>query len=172
MEYLVILNPAIGILLNIFLQIAILRSLRNLALLKSVLIGFTAGIIYMFMMETILMYRTMDDTLIKIVNSTGNIIGYIIFSYCYFHFINMGETARRIRILSELYYARDGLSLETLLDRYNSKIIVNNRVDRMVNKAQIKCVNNRYYIANPTMLFIARVMNVIKFIVCGKKYNT
>ena len=33
-------------------------------------------------------------------------MGYLL-GYCYFHFVNLGETARRVRIVRELWQSED-----------------------------------------------------------------
>jgi hypothetical protein len=54
--------------------------------------------------------------------------------YCFFHFINLGETACRIRILIELSESDYGLSRNEILERYDASYVVNVRLQRMINK--------------------------------------
>ena len=89
--------------------------------------------------------------------------------YCYFNFINLGETARRIRILRELYDSKKGLSMAEILERYNAKNIVEKRLSRLINHGQIIDKNDKYYIGNPIMLLIARIIVTMKLILLGKK---
>jgi len=81
----------------------------------------------------------------------------------------MGETARRIRLLRELYGAADGLTKEEILKRYNAKEIVNLRVSRLLKSGQIVLSEGRYYIKNPLMAFISKLIYFLKFIVLGKQ---
>ena len=46
---------------------------------------------------------------------------YGVLSFGYFHFINLGETARRIRIIREIDAAGRPLTREVILDRYTPR---------------------------------------------------
>jgi hypothetical protein len=87
-----------------------------------------------------------------------NVATYVTFSYSYFHFVNMGQTARRIRILREIYEARGGISYDDLLRNYNAKIILDTRVERLIDKKQIIEKNHRLYIYNSAMANIAKII--------------
>ncbi len=91
--------------------------------------------------------------------------------YCYFHFINIGETGRRIRILSELYHSEKGLTYNEIVQRYNSKEIIEKRMNRLINNSQVINRDGIYYIGKPIMLLMTNVMNVAKLIVLSKKKN-
>ena len=86
----------------------------------------------------------------------------------YFHFINLGETARRIRILRELHEPPDGLTLDGLLARYNAQEIIERRISRLIETHQIVLRDGRYFIGKPFVLWMARSLVVLKFILLGK----
>ncbi|MDD5465380.1 MAG: hypothetical protein PHP73_03450 [Candidatus Omnitrophica bacterium] len=98
-----------------------------------------------------------------------NLIIYFCLSYCYFNFINMGETARRIRLLRELGEAPAGLTKGDILKRYNAQEIINIRINRLMNNSQIVLRNGRYYVGSPVMLFISKAIVLMKLVVLGKK---
>ena len=85
-----------------------------------------------------------------------------------FSFINLGETARRIRILRELHSHKGGLDRDEILGLYNAREITENRVDRLLASGQIVMSEDRYYIGKPFMLFIAKGMYFLKSIIFGK----
>ena len=97
----------------------------------------------------------------------SNLLIYALLGYCYFHFVNMGETARRIRILTELASTREGLSLREILERYSSKDIIDRRLARLVNSGQIKCENGRYYTGSAAVLTMAKFLAAAKKIIFG-----
>ncbi|MDD5505564.1 MAG: hypothetical protein PHR73_02265, partial [Candidatus Omnitrophica bacterium] len=90
-------------------------------------------------------------------------------SYCYFNFINLGETGRRIRLLRELYDSGSGLNKEEILSRYNAEEVVVLRMKRLVNNHQIILRAGRYYVGSPVMLLIAKAIVLMKLVVLGKK---
>jgi len=98
-----------------------------------------------------------------------NIIIYVSLGYCYFHFINLGETARRIRLLREIYDSDVGLTTFELLKLYNAKEVFLYRIERLLKNKQILLQNDRYLIGNPTILWVANIIIFLKFLVLGKR---
>jgi hypothetical protein len=105
----------------------------------------------------------------NIFSAFANAFTYSALGYCYFHFINLGETARRIRILRELYDSKNGLSKDEILSKYNAHQIISKRIERLVNNGQIIFKDGRYYIGHPMMLLIAKIIVMMKCMVLGKK---
>lgn len=150
-----IFNPISGLIINAITQVLSCRYFKKLGLLKSAYLGFISGFIVMLILDTSIFIT--------------NWVIYFLLGYCYFHFLNLGETSRRIRILRELYDSKEGLSLDELLIRYNAKEIFEKRMSRLLNNAQIIYRDGVYYIGSPIMLLIARVMAIIKLIIVGNK---
>ena len=136
------LLPVCGLLINAAVQVAACRASGSL--LRSVFAGFAARL-------------------------PADILCYGAFGYCYFHFINLGETARRIRLVRELYESPDGLSEADLLRRYNSREILAARMSRLLANGQIISRGGRYFTGKPIVLLIARLMALMKLLVTGKK---
>jgi hypothetical protein len=99
----------------------------------------------------------------------ANIITYGALGYGYFHFVNLGETARRIRLLRELYDSEGGLSISDLLARYNSREVLNRRMDRLTVTRQVFRRNGRLYIGKRTVLYMAKILVLMKMLFIGKK---
>ncbi len=166
MDYFNILIPVIGIFINITVQIFSYKYLLGKKLLKSEYSGFLCGSIVLVVCETFAYEEPVVERLSLI---CVNLIIYFCLSYCYFNFINMGETARRIRLLRELDDAPAGLTREEMLKRYNAQQIINIRMSRLIHNGQILLRDGRYYVGSPVMLFIAKMIVFMKLIVIGKK---
>ncbi|MBF0472985.1 MAG: hypothetical protein HQK93_04540, partial [Nitrospirae bacterium] len=98
-----------------------------------------------------------------------DLIIYTALSYCYFHFINLSVTARRIRIVRDLYKNEEGMTKSEILKVYNASVMVDNRVQRMINSGQIIIKDNMLYIGKPILLLIAKIIVLLKFIILGSK---
>ena len=159
--YIYVTMPLVCFLLNVAVQILAARNFKTLGLLKSVIAGFSIGLALLIIAEVALL-----DSLTSIL---ANILTYSALGYCYFHFVNLGETARRIRILRELYEVNNGLSVNEILECYNAREIIEKRLFRLLKNEQIALKDNRYYIGNPIMLFISNVILSLKYFVLGKK---
>lgn len=169
MFHLHILTPIAGLIINVITQVVSFRCNPSFGLLKSEYLGFTIGVLNIFIFDFYFfsISEMSANDFIGII--TANLIIYSALGYCYFHFINLGETARRIRILREIYDAEDGLSLEEMLQKYNAKEIVEKRVSRLINNRQILYKNGRYYIGSPIVLMIARIIVAMKLLLLGKR---
>ena len=149
------LLPVFGLLVNVAVQVAISRA--GWSLLRSVFAGFAAGLVPVFY------FYGLADRL------PGDVLCYGAFGYCYFHFLNLGETARRVRLVRELYECPEGLSETEILQRYNSKEILTVRMARLVKNGQIISRDGRYFTGKPAVLLMARTITLLKLIVTGKK---
>jgi len=169
LNYLQVINSVIGLIVNMLVQVISLRYISNLGLLKSVYVGAVTGLVSVCTVETYIsmsMFQSLNKFSATLI---ANFIIYMSLCYCYFHFINLGETARRIRILREIYDSEEGLSMTEILERYNAKEIFEKRINRLLNNGQIVDKNGKYYIGNPVMLLIAKVIVTMKIFLIGKK---
>lgn len=90
--------------------------------------------------------------------------------YCYAHFVNLGATARRIRMLVELSDAPDGLTEAELFERYSAIEILGRRIARLEDNAEIRREGGRMYTGGSRkVLFMARAITALKMILLGKK---
>lgn len=168
MVYLHIFSPILGLGVNAVCQVCYCRYVKNASLLKSTFFGFLWGLVVMLSIEAFYVQAPISPLFKNLPSIVVGVISYIALGYCYFHFINLGETARRIRLLRELSDSPDGLSLEEILQRYNAKEIIDNRLNRLLKSGQIIHRDNRYYIGKPAMLLMSKAILFLKFFVLGK----
>lgn len=83
---------------------------------------------------------------------------YALFAYSYFHVFNMGETARRVRILSELR-ERGELSAAELKSLYNTAAILDRRMERLVALGQVRLEEGRVVLKSRRLYRAATVIN-------------
>ena len=159
-ELLLAVSPLLGLFVNVVVQVCASRYISKITLLRSVYLGFAAGLF----VQTCILLPGGDLYLML-----ADLITYFALGYGYFNFVNLGETARRVRILRELYDAGGSLSPEELLKRYNSRDMIEKRIQRLVNNGQVIYNNGRFYIGTPLVLFMAKAVTLGKFIVLGRK---
>lgn len=168
-SYIHIFSPLFGLLTNVITQLSGCRYARKWGLLQSVFTGFFWGFVIVLTIEGVY-YLAIKPTSVEFVGQIAvSTMTYIALGYCYFHFINLGETARRIRIVRELWESEDGLSMDELLKRYNASEIINARLQRMMSKKQIVLRDGRYYIGKPIMLYISKAIVMMKLILLGRR---
>ena len=125
-------------------------------------IGFLAGLIALFAFEWWL-----PGGFSRFGELLANTLIYVCLSYSYFHFNNMGETARRIRMVRDLSERPDGMTVEEIVGTYNSLEMVRRRIGRLASAGYLVSKDNRIINGNPTFLRIAQTIRLIKWIVYG-----
>lgn len=162
------ITSVLALTINIVFQILTYRLILKIGLLRSIFLGFFAGLFTLLFIESILIIDSNGKANV-VYDGLANVLSYGALGYCYFHFINLGETARRIRLLRELIDAGTGLSEREILQRYNSKVIVDKRLARLINSRQVIMQDGRYYLGDRTVLRMATVITIMKLLVLGKK---
>ena len=158
--------PVLGLAGNVLCQILSLRVLRC-GLLRSVYVGFALGWAADIILRVSLSPAGATPLGLAGESAVDSVI-YACLGYCYFHFINLGETARRIRIIRELQECPEGLDLSGLLARYNARMIVEARLGRLLRNGQVTLEGNRLRIGRPTVLFMARGLTLLKRLLLGR----
>lgn len=169
MEYLYAILPIAALSLNVFLHILISRYLPKVNFLISVFAGFFTGLGALLCLDFLSSQYAGIALMDKAGYSVTGAITYLALGYCYFHFVNLGETARRIRLVRELEQSTTGLTLEEILQRYNAEEIISRRLKRLLNSGQIIIKDNRYCIKSPFMLLASKIMVFLKVLILGKK---
>jgi len=163
-DYLGVFSPVIALLINVITQILSLRYAVN-GLLKSIFLGFLFGLLCLFIVQFCATFQNIEF----LPGLMVNIIIYSLFGYCYFHFINLGETARRIRILRELHDSNGKLTLEEILKRYNAEEMVELRLQRLISSGQVISKGGRLHVGRPVLLFLSKIIILIKLILLRQK---
>lgn len=78
-------------------------------------------------------------------------------AYVYFHFFNMSETARRIRLIIELY-RRGGLTAGEIEALYRTSDVIHLRLERLVQLGQLEYDGGSYQLKGRMLYFAARVV--------------
>jgi len=98
---------------------------------------------------------------------TADVLLYASFCYVYFHWNNMGETARRIRMLRELAAAPEGLTFDDMVSRYSAREILERRLERLSAAGQIRETDGRLVLTSTTVLLSARLVGLAKLLIFG-----
>lgn len=85
------------------------------------------------------------------------LIIYNVLAYSYWHIFNMGETARRIRMLYELSLA-GRMKHSELENRYGVKNIIDVRLERLIAMKQILKHQKRFFLRSPLFYWIGVVI--------------
>lgn len=150
-----VLIPPAALCVNVLAQILCARA--KMPLLKSVFVGFFAGLA-----AVPLATRSGAG------NMAANAAIYAGLGYCYFHFLNLGETARRIRLMREIYEAERPISARELETRYSPAEMLERRIQRLVNTGQLREQNGRLYVTGGSVSLMADALVLCKKIYYGR----
>lgn len=151
------LLPLLGLLVNALAVVALAR--RGVSLLRSVYGGFTLGAVFVLASDL--------QAGAQAAKYAADGLIFCALGYGFFHFLNMGETARRIRLLLEL--RENGAQTEAeLLGRYSAADIVDARMGRLLRNGQVRLVDGRYVVGAPAVLFMERALTIMKRIFLGR----
>ena len=154
--------------MNVISQIIITRYVKKYGLLTSVILGFLVGLAIVFTIE-IAHTLTSNSPISEVIGVLAlNTITYGALGYCYFHFVNLGETARRVRIVRELLDSKHGLSMSEILEYYNASEIIRVRLQRLLKNKQITLRNDRYFITKSMLLYITKIIIMMKIAILRK----
>ena len=155
---------------NVILQIFIFRCFPRFGLLRSEVAGFAGGSLFLSYLGLYIFFSFRLSLSDYLGFFLSHMVTYSALGYCYFHFLNLGETARRIRILREFYDSKEGLSYEQLLQHYNAKMMLEVRMQRLLDSHQIEFKQGRYYIRSPLVLVFSMIVVKMKKLLFGRNY--
>ena len=166
-EWLVVAAPVLGLAANAAVQVGCCRALPAWGRLRSVYAGFGAGLAAAMALSSFELRVASCEPARSFFDLLANLVAYGALGYGYFHFVNLGETARRIRILRELAESEGGLTLGELLARYNAREIVQRRLKRLLDTRQVVLRDGRYRIGRTAVLRMAEAMALMKRLLLG-----
>jgi hypothetical protein len=83
---------------------------------------------------------------------------YSLLAYSYFHLFNMGETARRVRILVELR-EHGNITIEELKSFYDAGAILDRRLERLVALGQVRYEGAAIVLSSKRLYWAAALMD-------------
>lgn len=167
--------PIAGLAANVAVQVLVWRGFPRLGLLKSLLLAFAVGLAATSLISVAVCLKGADGgRILPFLLVNGGT--YAALGFGYFHFVNLGVTARRPRILREVFEAGGVLPLDDLFVRYSGAHIVGQRMVRLLGSGQVVERDGRYYIGigpwpgrRPAMLWITRILFAFKVLVLKKR---
>ncbi len=147
------LTPLLTAIIHALLMRAGLRRMQSrqmTALITSaVLAPFLAAVLWH-------LYLSGLDSADRLAASLYATLVFCLMSYTYFHFFNMSETARRIKMVIEIGKS-DGLPAAALKGRYNAGLMVDNRIERLKAAGQI-CEKDGKFRLNARLIYYAALI--------------
>jgi hypothetical protein len=171
MNLLIATAGTLAFILDVLVQIMFFRAHNSTGLLRSIKWGFLSGLAFLAVLYLVLWSFSAADLWTLIFHGMVGVLSFGSLSYGYFHFINLGETARRIRILREFSEAGGQLSYAELLARYNARTQIDIRLQRLLTTGQVVDKGGALVIGKGTVLRITKIMYCLRGLLFGAGYN-
>ena len=170
---LVVLAPLVGLAICFVAHVVVSRRAPALAHHHGLLVSVAAGAVVVLAVLAPVVREDLArvSTLDAVGALAAALAAYTLLAYCYvIGFFNIGESARRIRLLIELESAGPrGMSQPEVLTAYNARMIVDARVERLLAGGQIAEVHGRYFLASRVMLWAAKALVVVKMVLLRRR---
>ena len=164
-----VIIPVLGLFVNMTFQIMGIRCVASVDYYKSIAYGFWLGLFMVLVSEAVFMLLGVKGLSDLLALSTANLMIYLLIAFSYFAFINLGVSSLRVRLLDELDRSVEGLSMSGILERYNSREIIKNRVEKLGEMGQLIRKDDRYFVGRSTALLMVKILELLKYVVLGRK---
>jgi len=159
---------AFALLVTGIIQIGCVRFSRStIGVVSSLFVGFVLGFIGLLSGEFFLASSGTGGLVDSICLGISNAVLFVCSWYFYFHYINIGEASLRIRILREID-AVEGCTPQQLFCVYNTRVIVETRMKRLVADGQLIHRQGRYYAGKARMVLVAKVFTALRWVLLGR----
>lgn len=163
----VVLAPILGLAVYCLTQVGIASLLRRRNPYLSLAIGLVAGLIAAVVASGAAIARSGYSRMDGGGFLTLNVATYLALAWGYFNFVNVTIASLRVRLLGELWAAGRPLPRAALLDGYNSRQVIDIRIDRLVRGGHLVYRDGRYFLGKRRFLMVARFYNFLRQAIIG-----
>lgn len=162
-------SPIAALAINMTVQIVGLRLRRGSHFFRSVVEGFFLGGLGFLIIEVLLIIddQTQGDSVTTAL--LVNLPTYLALSYCYYSFVQLGQTSIRLRMYSEIASRATGVTIEEMEREYDENALTDMRLQRLIESGDILEKNGRYFIGRRRLLLVVHIIFAAKHIFLGKK---
>jgi hypothetical protein len=161
-EWFYLLSPIVALAVMVVVQAVVLRLRRGEQFFGSVVVGFVVGLLAVLALQVVLLMvfpRYLDRWVLAIV---ANPAIYVMLSYCFFNFINLGHASIRIRIFKECDDRGGFIAHDELRAVYDDELIKEARLQRLLEGGDVVREDGRWKLVNPRLVPVAKMVFGLK----------
>lgn len=164
-----VFSPISAIVINVTAQVILFRVRRGSQYFRSIIEGFLLGAAALVAFEAFLVASS-SDVIDRIVLAIGvNTPIYVCLSYCYFNFVQLGQTSIRIRMYTEIALRPAGVMISEIEGEYDETALIEVRLQRLIESGDITVRGSTYLIGRKRLLFVANIIFAAKHFLLRKK---
>jgi len=161
-EWFYLLSPIVALAMMVVVQAVVLRLRCGEQFFGSVVVGFVVGLLAVLALQALLLLvfpRNLDRWLLAVV---ANPAIFVMLSYCFFNFINLGHASIRIRIFKECDDRGGFITHDELRAVYDDELIKEARLQRLLEGGDVVRENGRWKLVNPRLVPVAKMVFGLK----------
>jgi hypothetical protein len=165
-QYYLFLTPLAALAVNVIVQVILVRLQRGAHFLRAQTTGILVGGIALMAFDLLsLRFQTGESAVTSLLI---NIPTYLALSYCFFNFVNLGQTSIRIRIYAEIAARPGGMPAEEVAREYQDEALMQVRLRRLIESGDIVEKGNRYFVGRKRLVQLGHIIFNAKRFVLGK----
>jgi hypothetical protein len=162
-----LLIPILSVLVNLTVQVLSFRHWRGSNYFLTIILGFGVGLVAFVVMEIPFLWRSFStDHLLTALLVNAPI--YVCLAYCYYSFVQLGQTSIRIRLYAEIASKPYGLSAEEVAREYSDDSLVAVRIQRLVESGDLIKRNRVFFVGRGRLPLIGNILFSAKRFLLGK----
>jgi len=161
-EWFYLASPIVALAVMVVVQAIVLRFRQGEQFFGSVVVGFLAGLLTVLALQVVLLVvfpRNPDRWVLALV---ANPAIFVMLSYCFFNFINLGHASIRIRIFKECDDRGGFITHDELRAVYDDERIKEARLQRLLEGGDVVRENGRWKLVNPRLVPVAKMVFGLK----------
>jgi hypothetical protein len=162
------LCPIIAVAFNALTQILAFRMRRGDQYFRSIVEGIGAGFLVLIPFECFLFVRSISPWSVVLDALLVDVPIYLALSYCFYSFVQLGQTSIRIRMFSEIASHPDGITIAEMQRQYSDESLLRVRLRRLVEGGDLIEREGRYFVGRKRFLHVANALFAAKRILLGK----
>ena len=167
--YFWILVPVVALAVNVAAQILFFRATRGTHFMRSIIGGCLAGLGALAVLSVVKV-SVVGLSFSELAN--GLLVDapvYFALSYCYYNFVQLGQTSVRIRLYTEIAARPAGMASGDIARLYNEEALMQLRVERLVESGDIVQRGGRYFVGRRRLVWVARIIFAGKRLLLGRE---
>jgi hypothetical protein len=162
-----LLIPILAVMVNLIAQVLSFRHWKGSNYFLSIILGFGVGLTAFVVSEILFLWRDYSaDHLLTALLVNAPI--YVCLAYCYYSFVQLGQTSIRIRLYAEIASSPHGLDAEDVAREYSDDSLVAVRIHRLVESGDLRERNGSFFIGRGRLTLIANILFSARCFLLGK----
>jgi hypothetical protein len=164
-----LISPIVATVINVLTQITLFRLSRGTQYFRSIIQAFLLGAITLVIGEAFLV-ATSESVFDRLFLALAvNLPIYLGLSYCYYNFVQLGQTSIRLRMYSEIMAHAGGVMISEIEREYDETRLTEVRLQRLLESGDIIERDGNYFLGRIRLLHIANVIFAAKHFLLRKR---